>query len=61
MHPFMASVLLWPPRRDALGKNAQSNPPDGELRQTSDTEAGERGAIVSAESLRQAVVQQLEE
>ena len=31
MHPLMASVLLGSSRSDALGKNAQPNPPHGEL------------------------------
>ncbi len=50
MHAFMAAVLLWMARLDALDANAQPEPSDGELAQVEQGVGGSEGhAVVAAD------------
>jgi hypothetical protein len=52
---FMPPVLLGMSGLDALGHNPQLDPPHGQRRQSTSAYRGERRAVVSADSQRQAV------
>ena len=55
VHAFVTPVLLWPTRLDALGHDAQPDPPDRQARETGRAGARERHAVVGAQPLGQAV------
>jgi hypothetical protein len=55
MYPFMPAVLLRVSWLDALRHNSQLDPPHGQRRQSTSAYRGERRAVVSADSQRQAV------
>lgn len=56
VHPFMPPVLLRMSWFDALRHNPHLDPPRGQRRQSSSAYRGKGRAIVSADSLRQAVL-----
>jgi hypothetical protein len=50
MHAFMAAILLWMARLDALDANAQAQPPDRELAQIKQSVSGSEGhAVIAAD------------
>ena len=53
MHPFVATVLLWGSRLDEVGQDAELDPPDRELRQSTQRHGGERHAVIGADAVRQ--------
>ena len=55
MHALMASVLLWVAWLDALGLDAELEPPDGETGQSAGSCGGKRLAVVGTDRLGQAV------
>ena len=55
MHAFMATVFTGLGRADALGANAQANPPLRQLAQAAGSHRGKGRAVVGAQRLRQAV------
>jgi hypothetical protein len=55
MHAFMAAILLWMARPDALDGDAQSQPPNGEPAQVEQTIGRGKGyAVVGTNGLGQA-------
>src|SRR6476659_3824776 len=56
MHPLVARVLFGMARADALQPNAQLEPPDRQARQPTQRYRSERGAVVAADRLGQAVL-----
>ena len=55
MHSLMAAVLLGLASRDALGGNAELDPPYAEPAEAARAEGGERRTVVGADRARQAV------
>ncbi|MNC47628.1 hypothetical protein D3C75_966990 [compost metagenome] len=55
MHAFMPAILLRSARCDALGNDAQTQPPDRQLGKTCASFAGERYAVVGSDTLRQPI------
>ena len=55
MHAFMATVFTGLSRANALGANAQANPPLRQLAQAACSHRGKGRAVVGAQRLRQAV------
>jgi hypothetical protein len=54
MHPFVASVLLGMPRRDAFEVNPQAEPPDRQFAEAVDrVRRGKRHPVVGADGARQ--------
>src|SRR5262249_12196367 len=54
VHALVASVLGWGGWRDALGQNAQMDPPDAEPREAAGRSRGEGSAVVAADDLGEA-------
>jgi len=56
MHPLMAPVLLRGGGCDQLGQNPETNPLDGEGRQSAQSRGRKRDAVVSPHDLRESVL-----
>jgi hypothetical protein len=57
MHAFVAAILLWMAGLDALDRDAEPQPPDGELGEVEQgIGTGERNAVVGADCLGQATL-----
>lgn len=56
MHAFVATILLGFARFDEFGHDAETDPPDRQLRDPPQGVGGERWAVVGSDTLRQAVL-----
>src|SRR5690348_400665 len=56
MKLLVGSILIWSTERDALGHDAQANPPHRQLRQPAESWTRERNAVVTADPLRQPIL-----